>query len=130
MSEMAIHKNDRWSNGRCVLTGDAAWGIGMGTTSEALVGAYILAGELTQHGDDHAAAFAAAERYLRPITDAAQKQPPGAPWVLHPPSRYGRFVLWTVLRTVAALPLGFIARWLPSGKAKPLPRYEGLPVAE
>ena len=54
-------KMDRWSSGRVALTGDAAWCAtpisGIGTTL-AVVGTYVLAGELART-DDHAAAFAA-----------------------------------------------------------------------
>ena len=47
----------RWSTGRTVLLGDAAWATGpFGTgTTLALVGAYILAGELGQDSDTAAA---------------------------------------------------------------------------
>lgn len=59
---------DRWSTGRVVLLGDAAHCAaptsGMGT-SQALVGAYVLAGELAQ-GPDHVAAFA---RYQARLSD-------------------------------------------------------------
>lgn len=58
-----------WSRGRIALVGDAAHAAsslsGQGT-SLALVGAYVLAGELAAHAD-HAAAFAAYERVMRPF---------------------------------------------------------------
>jgi 2-polyprenyl-6-methoxyphenol hydroxylase-like FAD-dependent oxidoreductase len=58
---------DRWSNGRVVLLGDAGYCgspmSGQGT-SMALVGAYVLAGELMAAAD-HRAAFAAYEDELR-----------------------------------------------------------------
>ncbi|WP_329235679.1 FAD-dependent monooxygenase [Actinoallomurus sp. NBC_01490] len=59
---------DAWSRGRVALVGDAGYcgspASGQGT-STALVGAYVLAGELARAGGDHAAAFAAYERELR-----------------------------------------------------------------
>jgi 2-polyprenyl-6-methoxyphenol hydroxylase-like FAD-dependent oxidoreductase len=59
-----------WSSGRVVLVGDAAYCpsplTGQGT-SLALVGAYILAKELAQKPDDHAAAFEAYEARMRPF---------------------------------------------------------------
>ena len=59
---------DRWSAGRVALVGDAAYGpspmAGVGT-SLALVGAYVLAGELAAAAGDHHAAFAAYEGELR-----------------------------------------------------------------
>ncbi|MDC0679487.1 FAD-dependent monooxygenase [Sorangium atrum] len=52
---------DRWSAGRVVLLGDAGYcpspASGQGT-SLALVGAYVLAGELAASGGDHGVAFA------------------------------------------------------------------------
>jgi len=63
-----------WSSGRVALLGDAAYGpsffSGQGT-SIALVGAYVLAGELATH-DDHAAAFRAYERTARAFIEANQ----------------------------------------------------------
>jgi 2-polyprenyl-6-methoxyphenol hydroxylase-like FAD-dependent oxidoreductase len=63
-----------WSSGRVALVGDAAYApsfrSGQGT-SLALVGAYILAGELASH-DDPAHAFAAYERIIRPFVEANQ----------------------------------------------------------
>lgn len=74
-------KAQTWSNGRCVLAGDAAHCptpyTGMGTTL-AIIGAYLLANELVAH-EHHAAAFAAYERHFRPFVEAAQKLPPGVP---------------------------------------------------
>ncbi len=57
-----------WSRGRVGLLGDAAFCAspvsGQGT-SLALVGAYVLAGELAAAGGNHAAGLAAYERRLR-----------------------------------------------------------------
>jgi 2-polyprenyl-6-methoxyphenol hydroxylase-like FAD-dependent oxidoreductase len=65
---MAQIHMDAWSRGRVALVGDAGYcgspASGQGT-SMALVGAYVLAGELAQAGGDHVAAFAAYERELR-----------------------------------------------------------------
>jgi 2-polyprenyl-6-methoxyphenol hydroxylase-like FAD-dependent oxidoreductase len=63
-----------WSKGRVALTGDAAFApsfrSGQGT-SIALVGAYVLAGELAAHHDP-VQAFAACERMVRPFVEANQ----------------------------------------------------------
>ncbi|HEX7307883.1 FAD-dependent monooxygenase [Lentzea sp.] len=59
---------DRWSRGRVVLAGDAGYAVSLGTgqaTSVAMVGAYVLAGELAAHRDDPAAGAAAYEDELR-----------------------------------------------------------------
>ncbi|MEV5705767.1 FAD-dependent monooxygenase [Actinoallomurus sp. NPDC052274] len=59
---------DRWSRGRVALLGDAGYCgspmSGQGT-SMALIGAYVLAGELAAAGGDHEAGFAAYEAELR-----------------------------------------------------------------
>lgn len=57
-----------WSRGRTALLGDAAWGVtlgGMGAGA-AIVGAYVLAGELAAAGGDVRAALPAYERRMRP----------------------------------------------------------------
>jgi 2-polyprenyl-6-methoxyphenol hydroxylase-like FAD-dependent oxidoreductase len=67
-----------WSHGRVVLLGDAAWSptplTGLGT-SLALVGAYVLAGELA--AADLPTALRRYEQVLRPYVGTAQKLPPG-----------------------------------------------------
>jgi 2-polyprenyl-6-methoxyphenol hydroxylase-like FAD-dependent oxidoreductase len=67
---------DRWSSGRVGLLGDAAFSAspmsGAGT-GLALVGAYLLAGELAAAGWDPAAGFAAYERQMRPFVEANQE---------------------------------------------------------
>jgi 2-polyprenyl-6-methoxyphenol hydroxylase-like FAD-dependent oxidoreductase len=63
-----------WSTGRVALIGDAAYApsfrSGQGT-SLALVGAYVLAGELAAHHDP-SDAFVAYERIVRPFVEANQ----------------------------------------------------------
>ncbi|WP_327689273.1 FAD-dependent monooxygenase [Streptomyces tubercidicus] len=69
-----------WSTGRTVLLGDAAYGAtlgGMGTGS-AIVGAYVLAGELVLAGADHRTAFARYEQKLRPYVTRCQEGGRGA----------------------------------------------------
>lgn len=67
---------DTWSAGRVALLGDAAWCAGPGGngTGLAMMGAYILAGELAARGSDYRAAFAAYERQLRRAATACAKQ--------------------------------------------------------
>jgi 2-polyprenyl-6-methoxyphenol hydroxylase-like FAD-dependent oxidoreductase len=59
--EMAQIVMDRWAQGRVALVGDAGYCCsplsGQGT-SVALLGAYILAGELAASGDDYTRGFA------------------------------------------------------------------------
>ena len=63
-----------WSKGRVALVGDAGYGpslfTGQGSTM-AMIGAYILAGELAKT-DDHVTAFAEYDRILRPFVSATQ----------------------------------------------------------
>jgi 2-polyprenyl-6-methoxyphenol hydroxylase-like FAD-dependent oxidoreductase len=64
---MSQVRMDRWSTGRVALVGDAAYGASAASgqgTSMALVGAYVLAGELATAAD-HRAAFAGYERQMR-----------------------------------------------------------------
>ena len=64
-----------WSAGRTALLGDAAWGVtlgGMGVGT-AIVGAYVLAGELAAAGGDHRVAFPAYERRMRPYAARWQR---------------------------------------------------------
>jgi 2-polyprenyl-6-methoxyphenol hydroxylase-like FAD-dependent oxidoreductase len=71
---------DSWTRGRVALIGDAACAPGAVTgmgTSLALVGAYVLAGDLQRAGGDHTAAFRGYEQIMRPYVDQAQELPPG-----------------------------------------------------
>src|SRR6202021_1328196 len=68
-------KMKRWSAGRTVLLGDAAYCAsplsGMGT-GMAVVGAYVLAGELAEAGGDYPAAFAAVEGLVGGFVEKCQ----------------------------------------------------------
>jgi 2-polyprenyl-6-methoxyphenol hydroxylase-like FAD-dependent oxidoreductase len=67
---------DRWSSGRVGLLGDAAFSsspMSGGGTGLALVGAYLLAGELAAAGWDPAAGFAGYERRMRSFVEANQE---------------------------------------------------------
>ena len=90
---IAQTKLPRWSNGRCVLLGDAAWSAGpFGTgTSLALTGAYILAGELDRH-DDPRPALTRYEELMRPFVDTAQNVRPAMLRAMNPRSAAGRKV--------------------------------------
>jgi 2-polyprenyl-6-methoxyphenol hydroxylase-like FAD-dependent oxidoreductase len=74
-SASQIHM-DRWSDGRVALLGDAGYcpsslsGMGSGL---AVVGAYILAGELKTANGDYASAFASYEEQMRDFVNKAQK---------------------------------------------------------
>ncbi len=94
---------DRCSNGRVTLLGDAAGCpspmSGMGT-SHAVVGAYILAGELKDAEGDYAIAFARYEEQMRDFTTACQKLAEGIDWFV--PAT--RFKLWLSTQIWKILP--------------------------
>ncbi|MEJ2863293.1 FAD-dependent monooxygenase [Actinomycetospora flava] len=94
----------RWSTGRTVLLGDAAWATGpFGTgTTLALVGAYILAGELGD-GQDTGAALARYEQRMRPFVAQAQDVKPAALRAMNPRSGAGLAVQRRVLGLAGSL---------------------------
>ena len=117
----------RWSRGRVALTGDAAYCAspisGMGTAL-ALVGAYVLAGELRRH-DDHREAFTAYEKLMRPYVKQAQGVPSFAPRLASPRTRagirFGHAVLRAATRPIVKRVIGrFIS---PPADAIELPDY-------
>ncbi|MEV7543483.1 FAD-dependent monooxygenase [Streptomyces sp. NPDC089915] len=81
---------DGWSRGRVALLGDAAYcpsslsGMGSGL---ALVGAYVLAGELAAAHGDHRTAFARYEREMRAYAEGCQKMGDGVARLMVPGSR-------------------------------------------
>lgn len=77
---------DRYSRGRVVLLGDAAYGNTLGGfgTGLAVVGAYVLAGELRAAGGDHRVAFARYEELMRDYAKISQRGSAGP--FLAPPS--------------------------------------------
>lgn len=91
---------DRWSSGSVVLLGDAAYCpspvSGMGTTL-AVVGAYVLAGELASHGAQ-GKGLGEYERIMRPWVRKVQKLPPGVPRIANPVSRSGVAILHAAIR--------------------------------
>lgn len=122
----------RWWQGSVVLLGDAACCpspiTGMGTTL-AVVGAYVLAGEITSRTTlpDGLAGY---ERIMHPWVERVQKLPPGVPRLANPTSRAGVALLRSVVRA-AGTPSG---RWVadrlrrssPADEPFELPRYARL----
>jgi 2-polyprenyl-6-methoxyphenol hydroxylase-like FAD-dependent oxidoreductase len=67
---------DTWSQSRVTLVGDAGYCPGPavgGGTSLAVVGAYMLAGELARHRGDLSRAFAAYEDAIRPYVNGSRR---------------------------------------------------------
>lgn len=122
----------RWSKGRVVLLGDAAWCVtplgGVGATL-ALCGAYVLAGELAAT-DDVEVAFAMYDDIMRPLAKKAQGIPKITPRLVHPATATGIAVLHGVLRLATAPAVQKLSGRLfagNGGEAK-LPEYPGLRV--
>ncbi|EOA82106.1 hypothetical protein ACJQWK_05530 [Exserohilum turcicum] len=125
--------------GRVVLLGDAGYCpssfTGKGTTL-ALIGAYVLADELSRRPNDINAALSAYEETIREPVDEAQKLPT---WLnggaaLFPQSTLGLCILYQLLWLVSALNLqglvGALAGFLPSTQLHRwvVPEYPSLNV--
>lgn len=96
-------KMDRWSAGRIVLLGDAAWCAsplsGMGT-GMAVVGAYILAGELAEANGDYRAAFEGYETLMREFVEKCQAIADGGTDWFVPRTRFRLWLstqMWKIL---------------------------------
>jgi 2-polyprenyl-6-methoxyphenol hydroxylase-like FAD-dependent oxidoreductase len=134
---VGLVKLDSWSQGRMVLVGDAAYGpsatTGMGTTS-AVVGAYILAGEIGRHcgqrddEDDLAAALKAYDQKFRPFMDQVQKGITESEMSWLPDSSIGIAVINFLWMIAALLRLNIIGKWFLREAVKDwdLPDYEEL----
>lgn len=94
----------RWSKGRCAMVGDAAYCpsplTGMGV-SLSVLGAFLLACELSKHAD-HQKAFDSYDKLFRPYVNKIQKLPPGVPKLAHPKTKFGIFVLITLLNIISS----------------------------
>ncbi|WP_272818746.1 FAD-dependent monooxygenase [Mycolicibacterium rhodesiae] len=95
-----------WSKGRIGLLGDCAFcnaTFGGAGTSLALIGAYILAGELAAT-TDHEAALARYQQMMQPFTASAPVVRPAVLRLANPRSRIGIAALRGVARTAASPP--------------------------
>ncbi|MGK5553370.1 FAD-dependent monooxygenase [Actinomadura kijaniata] len=98
---------DTWSRGRVTLVGDAGYCPGPavgGSTSLAVVGAYVLAGELARAGGDHERAFPAYERAMAEHVRGSRAVALSAAATLIPTSRLGVRALAGGTRLISALP--------------------------
>lgn len=97
-------RSPRWSVGRIALLGDAAFcvaPVGGGGASLALIGAYVLAGELSG-SDDHRSALARYETFMRPYVNAAQVVRPEVLQRANPHTARGIRTLHAVARLAAS----------------------------
>ncbi|MCK8676724.1 FAD-dependent monooxygenase [Streptomyces lichenis] len=108
-----------WSRGRVALAGDAAHATsflsGQGS-SVALVGAYILAGELAVH-DDHGAAFVAYEERMRPFAERNQALADAGGTVVTPTTREQLDARNAVLRGRGSAASGLVTEGAEEGRA-------------
>jgi 2-polyprenyl-6-methoxyphenol hydroxylase-like FAD-dependent oxidoreductase len=123
---------DAWTSGRVALVGDAAYcpsslsGMGSGL---ALVGAYVLAGELAAAAGDHRVAFARYERQMREYAAGCQKMGDGVAKLMVPGSRFMAGLLNRYYKVMPYLP----GKNLPAKMARKaaenitLPDYGNLP---
>jgi 2-polyprenyl-6-methoxyphenol hydroxylase-like FAD-dependent oxidoreductase len=98
---------DTWSRGRVTLVGDAGYCPGPavgGSTSLAVLGAYVLAGELAQVRGDHVRAFAAYEQELGETVRRSRAFARGAAKTLLPGSRTALWATTRGLQLVSLLP--------------------------
>ncbi|MBB4905641.1 FAD-dependent monooxygenase [Actinophytocola algeriensis] len=123
---------DRWSAGRVTLVGDAGYCPGPavgGSTSLAVLGAYVLAGELAAAGGDHERAFAAYEREMSDIVRRSRAFAIGTAKGLIPSSRLGVWALTQGGRLVSALPAG-VSRALAKLNTRGVRLHDSLPVKD
>jgi len=114
MQEIAQVKIPHWYKGRVGLIGDAAYCpspiSGMGT-SLAILGAYVLAGEMTKCGGDWERGFRGYEEKMRPLVKEAQSLPPGMPGLIYPETRWGIRVMLGILWVVSSNWILMILQW-------------------
>ncbi|KAF3042540.1 hypothetical protein E8E11_004326 [Didymella keratinophila] len=134
LQQVAQVKMARWSQSSVALLGDAAYcpspisGVGAGS---AIIGAYVLAGEVSRSQHDIPNALKQYERVLRPYVEKAQRLFPGAPQVANPQTDWG---VWTFnkLTGIASSAImkqfgGLVGKLLPAfgGTANfPFPDYQ------
>jgi 2-polyprenyl-6-methoxyphenol hydroxylase-like FAD-dependent oxidoreductase len=111
---------DRWSAGRVVLLGDAAWcpGPGGNGTGHAMFGAYTLAGELAVADGDHVTAYRRYEEILRAPVAKSQKQAAGAARFLTPPTERKIRNRNRTFRILSAPAMSGVFGWLAARTAK------------
>ncbi|HEY8457235.1 MAG TPA: FAD-dependent monooxygenase [Actinopolymorphaceae bacterium] len=98
---------DSWSRGRVALVGDAGYCPGPavgGSTSLAVVGAYVLAGELASARGDYERAFAAYERKMAENVRRCRSFAVRSARKLLPRSRPGIWAAVHATRLITALP--------------------------
>lgn len=122
-------KLPRWTNGRALVLGDAAFAtFGVGTTL-AIESAYILAGELSkiQSSGDVPQALERYEEVFRPLYRTMEELPPGYPQVAFPQTTWGLWLRDSMLWFVSKTKLYTLFQGGSEGNWK-LPRYDWVGV--
>ncbi len=99
---------DTWSKGRVTLVGDAGYCPGPavgGSTSLAVVGAYVLAGELAEARGDHVRAFTSYEREIGDYVRRSRTFALAAAQRLLPRTRRDVWLLRNIGRVLTHLPV-------------------------
>ncbi len=123
---------DRWSRRRVTLVGDAGYCPGPavgGSTSLAVLGAYVLAGELARAGGDHLRAFAAYELAMRGPVHRSRAFARGAARSLIPGSRAGVWALARGAQLISLMPAR-LSRGLAKLNTKGLRMHDSMPVPD
>jgi 2-polyprenyl-6-methoxyphenol hydroxylase-like FAD-dependent oxidoreductase len=123
---------DSWSRGRVTLVGDAGYCPGPavgGSTSLAVLGAYVLAGELATASGDHERAFPAYEREMGELVRRSRAFARGAAKALIPTSTLGVQALVGGARLLSALPAP-ISRAVAKANNKGLRLHDSMPVKD
>ena len=127
-------KMSTWSSSRVVCLGDAAHAptplTGMGT-SLAIIGAYVLAGELSKLGDSQhpSKALDNYESALRPFVEDVQNIPFFVPAIVHPKTVWKRWLLQIAVWAVSkAMAIPWVVKRFESGNNHQflLPQYPSL----
>ncbi|KAH8649817.1 hypothetical protein BX600DRAFT_517055 [Xylariales sp. PMI_506] len=105
MARAAQVRLPKWTTGRALVLGDAAWStFGVGTTL-AIEGAYLLAGELSkiQSSDEIPEALVRYEQVFRPFYAKMEDLPSWFPQLVFPQSAWGIWlrnaILWVASKT-------------------------------
>ncbi|MCP2278182.1 FAD-dependent monooxygenase [Nocardia amikacinitolerans] len=129
--ELARIDMPSWIRGRVALLGDAGYCgsplTGQGTAM-ALVGAYVLAGEIASRADDPERALVRYEEVLRPFVAKAQELPPGGLRAMTPKTRLGIRAGRAVSRLMTAKVMKpLMMRMLTATESYELPAYATQP---
>ena len=117
-----------WSSGRVTLVGDAGYSpapaVGGGTVL-AVIGAYVLAGELRAAGGDHTTAFAGYERAMGELVRRSRTIGPTTMKTLIPATPRQVWLTNQALRLIPRLP-GVLRRRLWAFQARPMEAMEAV----